>query len=481
MVANSERNGISSEQSIQNGTVPPRNYEAELHLVRHKLEAFHSNLLHEVQQRMSDIVNDLEKDLRQHELQIREFQSPITTINSSNPIVSFHENNKDSYEERYSDRRRKEANQNSDMSKEGQQKSHKQFLKKNPEKVFQCRESYLTTLMQVGHIRTIYNIFIVGFVFYLMQNVLLEYLTSGRITLGAGIFQTGFANIHYALGVWLILNAYTCSVYYALKIWSNVRSKLHQQEKLRTIWSYLWLMGYILGVVMCLYLPAKFCFKLDIKYASAAALLMETLRLVMKQHAFVRTICGRAMQGKLKSDDTADNSPTMPPFSKYLYYLFVPTFLYRDNYPRTSCIRWGFVAARFVECVAHVFLFACLMENHLKPGLENFGKMQLNASLLVRTVFQLQMTSMLMLLSGFYFLLHSWSNLTAELLRFGDRMFYRDWWTSGDIFEYFRKWNILVGDWLYEYIFKDCYLYVFKGSTAACGMAVFVISAIAHE
>lgn len=129
-------------------------------------------------------MSDLEKDLRQHELQIRKFQSPITTVTSTNPILEFHDNSHDSYDERYSDRRRKEANQNSDQSKEGEQKSHKQFLKKFPEKVFQSRESYLTTLMQVGHIRTIYNIFIVGFVFYLLQNVLLEYLTNGRWVMG---------------------------------------------------------------------------------------------------------------------------------------------------------------------------------------------------------------------------------------------------------------------------------------------------------
>lgn len=126
---------------------------------------------------MSDIVNDLEKDLRQHELHIREFQSPITTVTSTNPILEFHDNSKDSYDERYSDRRRKDTNRIGGKPREEQ---NKQFLKKFPEKVFQSRESYLTTLMQVSHIRTIYNIFIVGFVFYLIQNVLLEYLTNGR-------------------------------------------------------------------------------------------------------------------------------------------------------------------------------------------------------------------------------------------------------------------------------------------------------------
>ncbi|XP_061391789.1 sterol O-acyltransferase 1-like [Musca vetustissima] len=461
MVANSERNDGPSEQFTQNGPIPRRDHGAQLHFIQNKLKAFHTDLLNEVQERMSNIVNDLEKELRQQELQIHEFPNSLSLTNLNSFTNGI---NADAYEERY-DRRKKFPDKTTDKKRGAEQS----FLQKFPEKVFQSRESYLTTLMKVDHIRTIYNIFVVGFIYYAFQNILQDYFTNGRITLAANLFHTGFGNIHYSLAVWLGLMCYTCSVYYALKTWSSVRFKLRHHEPLQRMWSRIWLMAYIMGVILCLYLPVKACLWLDIKYASCAGLLMETLRMIMKQHAFVRTICGRVLQGKLKNgDDSSEKPVTMPGFGKYLYYLFAPTLMYQDNYPRTSHIRWKFVAARFAECVAYVLLFAFLYENHLRPFMENFGKMELSAALLIRTYFNIQLTAMLFLLSGFYFLLHSWPNFTAELLRFGDRMFYRDWWTSRDMFEYFRKWNLLVGDWLYEYVFKDFYRYVFKGNKAAC-------------
>ena len=32
-------------------------------------------------------------------------------------------------------------------------------------------------------------------------------------------------------------------------------------------------------------------------------------------------------------DDTADTSKRLPGFGQYLYFLFVPTLIYRDHYP----------------------------------------------------------------------------------------------------------------------------------------------------
>jgi len=34
-------------------------------------------------------------------------------------------------------------------------------------------------------------------------------------------------------------------------------------------------------------------------------------------------------------------------------------------------------------------------------------------------------------------------NILAEILRFGDREFYKDWWNAKTIDEYWRKWNMV--------------------------------------
>lgn len=81
---------------------------------------------------------------------------------------------------------------------------------------------------------------------------------------------------------------------------------------------------------------------------------------------------------------------------------------------------------------------------------------------------------------NFYALFHLWHNITAELLRFADRSrYYGPWWESVSLSDYYRKWNLLVQDWLYAYI----YLPVFR-MTANREMAVYsviFVSGIAHE
>lgn len=78
-----------------------------------------------------------------------------------------------------------------------------------------------------------------------------------------------------------------------------------------------------------------------------------------------------------------------------------------------------------------------------------------------------------------YFFLHSWLNLWGEVLRFADREFYsvrkvfvfsaslpilcpffvlyssQDWWTCTSFSAFYRKWNLLVHDWIKAYIYQD--------------------------
>lgn len=43
----------------------------------------------------------------------------------------------------------------------------------------------------------------------------------------------------------------------------------------------------------------------------------------------------------------------------------------------------------------------------------------------------------------FYAFFHSWLNLLAELTQYGDRTFYKDWWNSLYLDEYWRTWNLV--------------------------------------
>lgn len=197
-------------------------------------------------------------------------------------------------------------------------------------------------------------------------------------------------------------------------------------------------------------------------------------------HSFVRTMVPRIVEGKVKVEQEIAKI-NFPKFHKYLYFLFAPTLLFRDEYPRTSTIRWRFALARFLEVVAVAFLYNYIYDHHIKHNFENFCLQESNASNITIKLFGMLMPGIIIFLAGFYMILHAWLNFTAELLRFGDRMFYRDWWTVSNYEAYYRNWNVVVHDWLYEYIYKDCYKYVFKGSKGLSSLTVFTISAIFHE
>nr|CAD7433208.1 unnamed protein product [Timema monikensis] len=57
------------------------------------------------------------------------------------------------------------------------------------------------------------------------------------------------------------------------------------------------------------------------------------VRLLMKSYAFVRSNVPKTMAFKTHTDSKEECAPC-PEFSCFLYYLFAPTLVYRDNYPR---------------------------------------------------------------------------------------------------------------------------------------------------
>jgi sterol O-acyltransferase len=124
-----------------------------------------------------------------------------------------------------------------------------------------------------------------------------------------------------------------------------------------------------------------------------------------------------------------------------------------------------------------VYMLCC------RDVVEGLGK-NLTLSNFVMSVLRLMLPSMLFLILGFFGFLHSWLNGWAELTRFPDRIFYLDWWNSTEFGTYYRKWNIVVHDWLYYYVYLDLNRFVFRSSKRArfySKLSTFLISALIHE
>ena len=80
---------------------------------------------------------------------------------------------------------------------------------------------------------------------------------------------------------------------------------------------------------------------------------------------------------------------------------------------------------------------------------------------------------------GFYSFFHLFLNIISEVIQFGDRNFYMDWWNCRNLEEYWKTWNLPV----HFFFVRHCYTPLLKKGWSKLGanFLVFILSAIAHE
>ena len=92
---------------------------------------------------------------------------------------------------------------------------------------------------------------------------------------------------------------------------------------------------------------------------------------MMKSHAFVREKAGDVLQAP-----AGTSVQHFFRFKNYVYFQFVPTLVYRDNYPRNKVIRWNFVLKNFglvagaLAYTYYIFVRFCM------PVFRNFNRVR---------------------------------------------------------------------------------------------------------
>lgn len=358
-----------------------------------------------------------------------------------------------------------------------------------PEKEFIPRESLLTNLFEINHMQTVYNIFIATMMVLCINSVVEEWVVRGNVNLNFDLIYWAFDDFRTVLMVWVGIMIMTClAVYPGFYFWSHHRLTLGSRRKI-LLWDLFWLTAYATYFSLIIYIPLMELVRHKLPPASAVTLLMEQVRFLMKTHAFVRSNVPQAIHyGRVvRSTNTnrlhvvVDDDAFCPDFSKFLYFLFAPTLIYRNSYPRTQKIRWRWVFGNFAQVLGVLFYLYFIFVRFCVPVFQQIGREPLTPKALVLSVFGCMMPGTLVLLSGFFLLLHSWLNAFAEMLCFADRMFYEDWWNSHTYATYYRTWNVVVHDWLYTYVYKDVHELCGRRTRFVPMMAVFVMSAIVHE
>ncbi|KAK3086905.1 hypothetical protein FSP39_025261 [Pinctada imbricata] len=175
------------------------------------------------------------------------------------------------------------------------------------------------------------------------------------------------------------------------------------------------------------------------------------------------------------------NYPDNLTYSDIYYFMFTPTLCYELNFPRTIRIRKRFLLKRVLEMLILSQLMISLIQQWILPTINNAMQplIDLEFSRMVERMLKLAIPNHLIWLIFFYWFFHSVLNIVAELLRFGDREFYRDWWNADSVNEFWQNWNIPVHRWAVRHLYKPLLKRGYSKMLAS--IAVFGASAFFHE
>ena len=168
-------------------------------------------------------------------------------------------------------------------------------------------------------------------------------------------------------------------------------------------------------------------------------------------------------------------------FANLSYFWWAPTLIYQPVYPRTPTIRWQFVFKRLAEAACLAIVMWIASAQYAVPLLQNSvaNISSLRVVAILERTMKLSTVSLFIWLCGFYAFFHSFMNALAEVMRFGDREFYEDWWNSASIRTYWTTWNKPVYHFMRRHIYSPL---VGRGVPKLLAQViVFVFSGFLHE
>uniref|UniRef100_A0A3Q3EGA9 O-acyltransferase n=1 Tax=Labrus bergylta TaxID=56723 RepID=A0A3Q3EGA9_9LABR len=322
-------------------------------------------------------------------------------------------------------------------------------------------------LFEVNHIRTIYHMFIALLILFILSTLVVDFIDEGRLVLDFDLLVYAFGQFPLVVCTWICMFLSVLMVPYTLfHLWSQTQSGSFSHP-----WLYSLLFGsvFLLYQALCLgFLPTYIALTNSLPPASSFIVILEQVRLMMKTHSFVRENVPRVQSW---AKDKTSPSPVVPQLSQYLYFLFAPTLIYRDQYPRNPTIRWSYVATKLLQVLGSLFYAYYVFVRLCIPQFRSISLQLFDLRTMVLCVFNSILPGVLVLFLGFFAFLHCWLNAFAEML---------DWWNSTSFANYYRTWNVVVHDWLFYYVYRD-FLWVSKRFRPAAILFVFTVSAVVHE
>ncbi|SBT34246.1 diacylglycerol O-acyltransferase, putative (DGAT) [Plasmodium ovale wallikeri] len=171
----------------------------------------------------------------------------------------------------------------------------------------------------------------------------------------------------------------------------------------------------------------------------------------------------------------------------YYTYILMPTMCFQYTYPRTEKIRWVLIFKHILEVIFLLIMIKIISDQYIFTTIENTftmkefksAKFGVKITHLIERMLKVSIPTLYIWLIGFLIVFHHWCNILAEITKFGDRLFYKDWWNANSFAEYWRKWNLPIHYFVYRHINKPL---IYYGVNKTISMIiVFFISALLHE
>ena len=216
----------------------------------------------------------------------------------------------------------------------------------------------------------------------------------------------------------------------------------------------------------------------------------EVHAIIVWLKVFSYAFTNRDLRYALLREDPQDEMPALYkecPYPRNItlsnlsYFWWAPTLVYQPVYPRTKNIRWVFVLKRVSEVAVLSMFIWFASAQYAAPLLHNsLSKISsLDLASILERLMKLSTISLVIWLAGFFAVFQSALNGLAEIMRFGDREFYTDWWNSPSVGTYWRTWNKPVNHFMRRHIMGPL---VGRGySPQVAMMSVFFFSGVLHE
>lgn len=375
-----------------------------------------------------------------------------------------------------------------DMKNDATETKREMITQRNvfKKKEFQVRPSLLRKEFEEaeGCGNIFFNFAMGVFVMVIMSNVAHDFFYFNNPFHHFWLIHWNFQLLWLTMAIWtLMLLSTIVFIFYGQKYWSLIPAK-----EVTALNQALFLCLYGGYIILFFYASIWTIYAFELPCACSFIITIEGTRLAMKSHGFVRENIDRCIKRKLelyqlkhKLEDIKISE--FPALKQFLYFSFCPSFIYKDEYPRNPTRSWALIFTYLGKCLASIYFVNICFTNFIIPFYSELDYSNISIKQLIYSIFPSACSGSVCLFVGiFYGLLHSWNSMFAELMFFGDRNFYSNWWSSKNMAQYYRNWNLVVHEWLHAYIYLDIYKLIGgRFGSLVAQILVFFLSSVFHE